>query len=89
MSVFFFLKLSNSDFLAVQWLGLCTCTSGSPVQSLVPDLRSCKLCAAALAPTPLKNKTKQNKKPKQHWNHPKLYVSFSIFSAGIPKEYIV
>ena len=41
--------------LALQWLGLGTFTRRARVQSLVKELRSCKLCGAA------KNKTKQTK----------------------------
>ena len=37
--------LGNS--LAVQWLGLGTFTAGAQVQSLVRELRSCKLCGVA------------------------------------------
>ena len=51
----------NGNSLAVQWLGLGTFTAMAQVQSLVRELRSCKLCIVA------------KKTPKQTQKHTHRY----------------
>ena len=59
-------RITSSNFLTVEWLGLGTFTARAQVQSLVGELRSHKSCSAA--------KSLKKKKDGQGWpQHLKIF----------------
>ena len=62
--------------LAGQWLGLGAFTAGTQVQSLVRELRSCKMCSVA---------KKEKKKKKKIWRTRKYGSSYLILTSMVSR----